>query len=573
MGVLAGCGGKDAEEPAKPETTEDGETTEETSEETEEMDAEQKFVFSDNSAVLGLNPLLNTTGPDNGAQDIILESLVKKVADEDGQQFLKPAVAESWDVSEDGKTYTFHIRENAKWHDGEPITADDFVFTFRTMATPATGSTNAWLFDGVIENFAEALYNDGETPEYDKQPEDIGVTAIDEKTVEFQLERPFSAFLQLLNGAKPVRQDKWEEWGETYGSSVDKVLMNGPFIATSWDQDVQMTYEKNPEYWDVENIKLDKMERKVLKEPATSIQALISGEIDVVGTNDPDWQELIEAEGDRFRQIITPGNGPEFLGLNCQNEYLANTKIRQALSISYDREKYLDDLRHGKGEALYSMCPKVTNVGDKLYSERVDGKNQIVKILQEKYPDPKALLVEGLKEAGFDEDPAKMKVRYATRGTTEYSKKSAEWLLQEWQEKLGMTITIDMMEWNIMWDKVNEGDYDISTAGWGPYYNDPAALLELYHPVDGYFNSTKSGWEGPDADKFAELLDKAGQTVDDQERAEMLLEAEELLVGTGVIIPTYAGESSTYIASYVKGYYTNPHSSLDYSKIYTSGRP
>ena len=565
LGILAGCGDKTdkPKEDAPVENNEDadGEKDDETS---GELADEQKFVFSDNSAVLGLNPLLNTTGPDNGAQGYILESLTVTVPDEDGGQVIEPGQAEDWKISDDGLVYTFKIREDAKWNDGVDVTAHDFEYTFRTMATPETGSTNAWLFDGVIENFAEALYDEG------KKPEDIGVKALDDKTLEITLEKPFAAFLDLINGAKPVREDKFEEWGEAYGSSVDKVLMNGPFIATSWDQDVQMTFEKNEDYWGADEVKLEKIERKVIKEPATAIQALIGGEIDVVGTGDPDWQEVIEAEGDRFRLITTPGKAPEFLGLNCQNEYLKNPKIRMALSIAYDREKYIEDINYGKGEPLYSMMPAVIGVGDELYKDVVNNENQIVKALQEKYPDPKELLIEGLEEEGFDPDPAKMEISYATRGTTEYSKKSSEWLLQEWQEKLGLTITIDMMDWNIMWDKVDQGDYDICTAGWGPYYNDPMALLELYEPENGYFNSEKSGWTGPDAEKYTELLDKASNTVDDKERAELLLEAEKLLVGTGVIIPTYAGVSSTYLASYVQNYHTSPHTTVDFRKVYIS---
>lgn len=123
-----------------------------------------------------------------------------------------------------------------------------------------------------------------------------------------------------------------------------------------------------------------------------------------------------------------------------------------------------------------------------------------------------------------------------------------------------------------MWDRVDAGDYDICTAGWGPYYNDPNALLELYDPVNGYFNTAKSGWDGPDADRFVEILEKASNTPDNQERAELFVEAEKILVGTGVIAPTYSKSLTTFLAKYVKGYYVNPHSSLDYSLIYISGR-
>lgn len=571
LGALAGCG--DNSSPAVVDNQGETQTQSGTEKQNEpEIDKEQKFVFSSASVVLGLNPLINTTGPDNGLHHIILETLVVDVADENGNAIIKPAAAKDWTISEDGTVYTFNIRENAYWHDGVPVTAHDFVYTFRKMADPATGSTNAWLFDGVILNFGESLYNDGTNPAYNKKPEDIGVRAIDDKTVEFTLTKPYGYFLELLDGAKPVRQDKYEEWGSEYGSSHDKVVMNGPFIVESWDQNVQMTLGKNEKYWDAENIKLQKIERKIIQDTATAVQALLSGEIDVVGTNDPDWKGLI-LEDDRFKALTSPGNAPEFLGFNVGNKYFKNSKIRLAFSLAIDREKYVEDLNHGEAEPLYSLMPRVTNVGDKLYSERVNGKNEIIKTLQEKYPDPKALLIEGLVEEGFDPDPAKMEVRYATRGTGEYSKKVAEWLLQQWKEKLGVTITIDMMEWNVMWEKVDAGDYDICTSGWGPYYNDPDGLLSIYHPVNGYFNSSKTGWTGPDAEKFAELLEKASLSPDNQERAELFLQAEELLVGTGVIAPTYCASGTTFLAKYVQGYYTNPHSQLDFTKIYTVGRP
>ncbi len=539
----------------------------------EKLDKEQKYIFSSNSAVIGLNPLLNTTAPDNGAQRIILETLVSHVADENGNAVIEPAAAESWKVNDDGTIYTFKIRKNAKWNDGVPVTANDFVYTFRQMATPEVASTNAWLFDGVIVNFEEAHYNDGKDLKYNKKPEDIGVKAIDEKTVEFTLTKPYVYFLELLDGAKPVRQDKFEEWGEKYGSSKDKIVTNGPFKVESWDQNVQMTFVKNEEYWDAKNVKLQKIERKIIEDEATRIQALLSGEIDVTSTNDPEWQETIAEQGKgKFDVIEIPDKAPEFLGLNCKNKYFKNPKIRLAFSLAFDREKYVEDLEHGKADPLYSLMPKCIDLGDKAYSEAVDNKNQIIKELQKKYSDPKALLIEGLKEEGLDPDPSKMKIRYATRGTSEYSKKSSEWILQQYKEKLGVTITIDMMEWNIMWDKVEAGDYDICTSGWGPYYNDPNALLEIYSPKDGYFDSSRSGWTGTDAEKFDELLEKASNSFDNKKRAELLLQAEELLVGTGVVVPTYCRKDSLYKAKYLQSYYTNPHAGVNYTKIYIYGR-
>ena len=562
LGALAGCSNNSGT-PSTSEPAKEGETKTEP----EKNNVEQVFSYCERSVVVGLNPILNTTGPDNGLHHIILETLVTDVADENGNSTIKPAAAKDWTVSEDGTVYTFNIREDAVWNDGVPVKAQDFVYTYQMMATPSVGSTNAWLFDGIILNFGESLYNDGKDPKYNKKPEDIGVKAINDKTLEITLVKPCAYFLDLLDGAKPIRQDKYEEWGEAYGSSVDKVVTNGPFVVESWDQNTQMTLVKNEKYWDVKNVKLSKIVRKVIQEPATAAQALLSGEIDELGTNDPDWQKTIKEDG-RFNLITVPDNAPEFYGFNCANKYFKNPKIRMAFALGYDRQKFVDDLRHGMDVPLFSVIPEGTNVGDKPYSELVKGKNEIIKELQKKYPDPKALLIEGLKEEGLDPDPAKMQVKLATRGTTEFSKKAGEWMLQQWKETLGVTITIDMMEWNIMWDKVDAGDYDIATAGWGPYYNDPNGLLSIYDPENGYFDSKKSGWSGTDAEKFSALLKQASDETDQQKRAELLLQAEEILVGTAVISPTYVSTINTFLAKKVKGYYVNPHSQLDYTKIY-----
>ncbi len=523
---------------------------------------EQVFSFSTLDEPTGLNPIINATEPDYAVQRLFLESLVNYVSDEDGVATITPGVADDWEVNDDGTVYTFNIREDAVWNDGVPVTADDFVFTFKMMATPEVGSANAWLFDDIILNFTEAHYDEG------KKPEDIGVKAIDEKTVEFTLTKPCSYFVQLLDRAKPIREDKYEEWGEEYGSSKDKIVTNGIFEIETWEPNVKMVFVKSDSYWDSENVKLEKINRYIVEEPAASIQALLTGQTDVVGTNDPDWQQEIEAMGDKFKKIEIVGNAPEFYGFNCANKYFKNPKIRLAFSLSLDREKYNEELNHGASIPLYNLVPETINCGDELYVNLVDENLDIVKELQEKYPDPKELLIEGLKEEGLDPDPSKMEIRYATRGTSEYSKKAAEWLLQEWGEKLGVQIIIDMMEWNIMWDKVEEGDYDIFTGGWSPDYNDPNTLLSIYDPVKGYFDSEKSGWTGPDADKYHELLEKAAMSTDDKERAQLFYEAEKLLVGTGVIAPTYVGKGTTYLANYVKGYYVSSNAGVDYKKIY-----
>ncbi len=564
MGVMTGCGGGDTNAPA----TGDAGTTATTEKKDEKKDdkkdskgGEQVINLSSGSIVVGLNPIQNTTSPDNSAHNKICDTLVRNNAVEGNTTEIVPGAAESWDVSEDGLTYTFHMRENAKWSDGVPLTANDFEYTFKLMADPNSGSTSGWLFDGIIENFGEALYSKGKTPD------EIAVKALDDKTLEVKLVHPASYFLELLHAVYPVRQDKYEEWGDAYGSSADKIICSGPFMVESWNQNTEMILVKNPNYWNAENVKLDKIHTRIIQENATAVQAFLSGEIDITSTTDANWQNMIEESGLAITEVV-PDNAPEFLMCNLQNEYLSNTKIRQALSIAFDREQYIQDLWNGNGTPLYSVMPDTMMVGDTPYHELVNDRNHFVKTLQEENPDPKALLIEGLKELGKSEDPSQVTIRYASRGTGEISKKLAEWFKQTWETTLGINVQIDMMEWNIMWDKIDAGDYDLACGGWGPYYNEPSAILTLFDPINGYFNAKKMGWTNENADKFKAICDQATNTVDVNEKVELYLQAEELLVKDAIIMPEYLSNSPTYVAKYVKNYPICTNGSIDWSQVY-----
>lgn len=544
VGSLAGCGGGDD----KKSSGSDG---------AKSSGAEKVFNYSTNSVVIGLNPIMNTTQPDNEAHNLICDPLVRDVAAKDNTNESIPAAAESWEVSEDGLTWTFKIHENAKWSDGKPVTANDFEYTLKLMADPNTAAVNAWLFDGVIENFGEALYNNGKTPD------EIGVKAVDDKTLEIKLVHPASYFIELAGSIYPVRQDKYEEWGDKYGSAADKIICSGPFKVESWDQNTELVCVKNENYWDAENIKLDKVVQKVIQETSTAVQAFINGEIDVIGTSDSNWIKTVEA-ADMSNTTTVPDSAPEFLMFNVKNQYLSNAKIRQAISAAIDREALVEAIWDGRGIPLYSVMPDTMKVGEEIYTELVDGKNYFVKDLQEQ--DAKALLEEGMKELGIS-DPSEITVRYASRGTTELSKKMAEWYKQTWEEKLGITVQIDMMEWNIMWDKIDAGDYDIACGGWGPYYNEPSAVLTLFDPDNGYFNAEKTGWDNEDSKKFKELCESAKFVVDDTEKAEIYLQAEELLVKNALIAPVFLYESPTFTAKYVKDYFVSTEGYRNWARV------
>lgn len=526
---------------------------------TSKSTAEKVLNYSTNSVVVGLNPILNTTAPDNRAHNMVSEPLLRDRTMEGNKNEIIPASASEYTVSEDGKTYTFKFKDDRKWSDGVAMTAKDFEYTLKLMADPKIAATNAWLYEGTIEGFNDALYNGAD-------PNSIGVSCPDDMTLEIKLVNPAAYFPELVASLYPVRQDKYEEWGSEYGTTPEKTLYCGPFVVESWNQNTEMVLVKNDNYWKADEMDLEKMNFKVIQESATAVQAFINKELDIVSTSDPNWSKQIEAEGSSEKYSV-PDSAPDFIMYNTKNEYLQNTKIRQALSLAMDRESLKDVIWNGDAVTNVSVIPDTMNIGEKSYTELVGGKNYIVDQLKKDNPDPKALLVEGLKELGKSPDPSQVTIRYASRGTSEISKKSAELLKQTWEETLGIKVQIDMMEWNIMWEKIDAGDYDLASGGWGPYYNEPSGLLSLFDPENGYFNSKKTGWNNEDSKKFKALLEEAKNTTDEQKLAEIYLEAEQLLVGTAIIAPQYQTKGSTYINKKVEGYYVSTNGNTDWTDV------
>ncbi|QYE96863.1 peptide ABC transporter substrate-binding protein [Paraclostridium sordellii] len=521
--------------------------------------SKQELNYSTNSVVVGLNPILNTTGPDNSAHNMVSEPLLRERTIDGNKSEIIPGSAAEYTVSEDGKTYTFKFKEDRKWNDGKPITAKDFEYTLKLMADPKVAATSAWLFEEMIVGFKDALYNGAD-------PNAIGVSCPDDMTLEIKLVNPASYFTGLLCSLYPVRQDKYEEWGSKYGTTPETTLYSGPFVVESWNQNTEMILAKNDNYWKADEMKLEKLNYKVIQEEATSVQAFINNELDIVGTSDPNWSKQIEVADNSVKHTV-PDGGNEFIMFNTKNEYLQNTKIRQALSISMDREALKETVWNGKATTISSAIPDTMTIGEKSYKELVNGGNYIVDKLKKDNPDPKALFIEGLKELGKSPDPSQVTIKYASRGTNEKSKKIAEMLKQSWEEALGIKVEIDMMEWNIMWEKIDAGDYDMASAGWGPYYSEPSAILSLFNPENGNFNAEKTGWNNEDSKKYKALLDEAKTTIDEQKLAELYLEAEKLLVGTAIIAPQLQLNKSTYVNKNVDGYYVSTTGQTDWSQV------
>lgn len=565
MFSIVACGNEPAKESGN---SNNGNEQEGTSDNSENSNSEngsvkycdkQEITYCTGSIIETMDPAMAGSIPSWGGQGPVYENLLKLIAKEDGKSELVPGVAENYDVSDDGLVYTFHLRKNAKWADGVECTADDFLYAWQRVYDPNVGHVYSWMVESLIEGGYDILYNDADMST-------LGVEAPDKYTVKFTLAKQSPFFLQFaaFPTYKPVRRDLVEKYGDEYGSSVEKTVGNGPYKLVEWDE-TKAVYEPNEYYWDKEHVYLTKITRQIIKEVNATAQALIANEVDYAGLNDPQWNDLVDNTG-IYNVVRTQGANIENFIFNCEDSILKNQKIRLAISLAFDRERYNNEYLKKLSVPAYSMCPTCIAIGDMNYNQYCNKENEYIKVLLDKY-DPKELLKEGMKELGLGDDPSTITLKYMPRGTSEWSKASSEWLQQQLQEALGINIEIAMTEWNIMYDLIDSGDYQIAQGGWTGDYDDPSNFIDTYDPKTGYYGYDKVKWSGEKADRFTELVAKANSTFDQEERAKFYCEAEKILIEEAPVSPQYSSMGRTLIAKYIEGLYVNPNVYRDFTNV------
>ncbi|WP_255343374.1 peptide ABC transporter substrate-binding protein [Geomicrobium sp. JCM 19038] len=330
--VLAACSdeGSDSDE-ADDETSDTGDTDDEAAGDSEASD--NVIVLNNESEPTSLDPPI---GNDQYSYDVLNnmgEGLTRLAQDE---AVPEPAMAEDWDVSEDGLTYTFYLRDGITWTNGEPVTAQDFEFSWKRLADPDTASPAAqhsyWIAG------AEA-FNSGEGDE-----EDVLVTAIDDQTLEVVMENPTEFFpsITAMPQLFPTHQETVEN-DENWAGSLDTIVSNGPFKMVEWDHDVRIVLERNEDYWDAENISLDGVQYEMVDDPSTAYQLYEDGTLDIVNMPADMKETLVESE-DAF---VQPRAGIEFQRFNVNEEPFHNKKIRQAFNYAIDSQIIVDRIIQG----------------------------------------------------------------------------------------------------------------------------------------------------------------------------------------------------------------------------------
>ena len=476
-----------------------------------------------------LDPALNAAVDGGNTLITIEEPLL--IIDENNE--VKPGQAESYEVSDDGLTWTFHMRDGLKWSDGSDLTAADFEYSFKRLASPDTAAPYAETVVGMIDGYQDAIGNpdaDGNTttdPDWDA----LNVHASEDgKTLTVQLSYPCSYFDKLASfvATSPVQQATVEANGDAWCTEPDTYVCNGPYMITEWTPSERIVLSKNPYYvggWDSSKIVSDTITLLLLEDSSASYAAYNSGEAQLVKDVPTDEiPSLTRAEdgGDFYLDEIM---GTYYISLNDQEEPFTDVRVRKALSLAIDRDYVANTIMQG----IYT--PATALVGPGIVDENgyfMDNANGGEPYISDDYAanleEAKSLLA----EAGYPDGEGFPTITYSANDSG-YHIPVAEYLQQAWGE-LGITMNIDKVEWSSFIPMRRAGDYDISRNGWSMDYNDPSNMLELFTTNNG---NNDGKYANPEFDQVIEDSRVADKTT----HFEKLHEAEDILMNDAACIP------------------------------------
>jgi len=455
------------------------------------------LVFINGAEPESLDPAIITGQPEGRIVNALFEGLT--TYDAGGRAV--PGMAESWTISEDRKSYVFKIRDDAKWSDGIPVTAHDFVGSWRRTLSPETGSGyNYQLF--YIKNAKP--FADGEIKDFSE----VGVRAIDDRTLQVELESPTPFFLELcaFPTLHPVPLKLIDEAGDDW-IKPGRIINNGAYLLEEWKINDRIRLRRNPGYWNAKNVALEVVDVLPIAKDTVAFNFYASGNADLVMDKGLAPPSLLEDLKKRPDFHAAPFLGTYFLRFNCQQGPFADDRVRKAFAMTVDKQKIVERITRAGESAAPGFVPP-----------GLDGH-----IAPEGLPyDPdraRALLA----EAGFPEGRGFPLVRYlySEGGLNEAI---AVELQSMWRQKLGINVSLARQEWKVYLNSMNSLDYDIARSSWVGDYPDPNTFLDMF--VTGGGNN-RTGWSSK---QYDDLIAAAAREADPAARLQILADAERLLV-------------------------------------------
>ena len=502
-----------------------------------------------------LDPALNSAVDGGNMLITLFETLL--IIDQDNK--VQPGQAEKYDVSEDGLTWTFTMRDGLKWSDGSDLNAKDFEYTFKRIATPDVGAPYGETVVGMIDGYQDAIGNpddEGKTTTT-PDPEKLNVKASDDgKTLTVKLAYPCSYFDKIVafGTMSPVQKATVEANGDAWATKPETYVCNGPYMISEWTPGERIVCKKNPNYvggWDSEKIVTETLNFLLLEDPSAAFAAYNSGEAQLikdVPTEEIPSLKKVKDGGDFYVDTIL---GTYYLSMNTQKKPFNDVNVRKALNLAIDRDYVANTIMQGTYSPAYNFVGPGVVDAEGMFFDNSKAANGGKTYISEDYEANKKAAQEALAAAGYPGGKGFPTITYSTNDAG-YHKPVAEYLQQCYKEVLGITLKVEVVEWSSFTPQRRAGNYEMARNGWVMDYNDASNMIELLYSSngnnDGKYNSKA----------FDAALD-ASKVADAKTHFEKLHEAEKIMSEDYAFIPVAYYNDFWLQKSTLKGSWHSPY--------------
>lgn len=551
VSAFAGCGGNSSSSTTSTESIAASESSAESTESTASGDStpaasgDATATFTpktvDAAKTISLNAGMEPTGLNTLTSTYAIEfSLFKHMYENlvtlDDDDNTVPGAAESWDYDEDTLTYTFHLRKDGVWTNGDPVTAKDFEFAWSQALNPDVASDYAY-FLYFIKN-AEKYFN-GEVAW-----DEVGVKVVDDYTLEVTMEQPtpYALFLFSFGTLAPINQRFYEAVGaDLYSTEAQYFCTNGPFALTEWSHNDKIVMQKNDAWHGAADVEVEEIDWKIITDANAALSSFLAGDLDMVGLGTGELIKQATAAGATI-QSYTDGTS-FYIYFNNNDQYLSNVNLRRALFNAIDEQKEIDTVWQNDNEPMTSFtAPGVSATDGTSFAGKV-GELYAPSRDQEK---AKEYLATALSELGCTVDDLSAHLSIDC-GDSATSIAEASFYQEQWRQVLGIEVTVNSMITKQGSQNRKTGNYVMSVTGWGPDYNDPNTFLDLW-VTDGGNNQT-----GFSNERYDELIDLASKETDLEKRESYFIECEQIIADQLPIGPAFWRAPSYACSDKIKG--------------------
>ena len=486
---------------------------------------------------------LDPSRSDDVVGQIVLEDMFEGLTAPAMDGSVVPGVASSWESSADGKTWTFHLRREARWSNGEPVTADDFVYAWRREVDPATASQTSEVLAPIVNALDIAS---------GKMPTDkLGVESMGPQTliVHLQMATPYFVAMLANSYLYPLYAPAIKQWGDAW-TQADHIVSNGAFTLSERVLNGHITLLKNPHYWDASHVRLTRVNYVVVQDNNATMNQYLAGDLDLTdripGADKERLQQMIGSQ-----VVLTPSFATAMFTMNVDKPpFAGNPKLRVALSAAVDRDILENYVEHGIGVPSVNMMPPL-----KGYDPAIPEWAKLTTEARHKYA------LDMYHQAGYsDSHPLETVLTYATQGPEQ--RRYMEALVAMWQINLGAKVQLYNLEWKVLLQAKQQKQPVLYWDAWSGDYPDPYTFMQVFQTGNG---QNSGSYHNPQYDA---LVDEAANTNDTAKRYQLFHQAEEILNQDAPTIPVYFYVNTHLIKPYVKGWQSNVMDRLPSQYVY-----